>query len=266
MEGRSAAALTEAPEEVLALLPAGWPLDGGPALDLDETIESGEAPPLSLPNSSVRLTWSRSGFTAMADTWAEWIVEVGRLLTDDGVAVVGLADRRRFERLAGEAWDDSRIGMTVLDAMEESPGATIFHSEWWLGSHWGRAFGRVELLERDGDRRALLSQPVPGITAEELEQPAEGDERELSAAIANAGYLRSQVERLAKRHRHELAALREETDRELMRRSFAEADLEWAHRGAGSPATLAAAAYEGTTSWRVTRPLRALGAMVRRLR
>jgi hypothetical protein len=54
--------------------------------------------------------------------------------------------------------------------------------------------------------------------------------------------------------------------RELMRRSFADADLEWVRRGPGSPATLAAAEYEATTSWRITRPLRALGAMVRRLR
>ena len=79
-------------------------------------------------------------------------------------------------------------------------------------------------------------------------------------------YLRSQLDLLAKRHRHQLAELREETGRELMRRSFAAADLEWARRGPGSPATLAAAEYEATTSWRVTRPLRALGAMVRRLR
>jgi hypothetical protein len=266
MEGRHAAAMADVPEEVLALLPAGWPLNGGSALDLEQIIENGEAPPLSLPNASIRLTWSRSGFTAMADAWAEWIVEMARLLTDDGVALVGLAERQRFERLTGEAWDESRIGMTVVDALEETPRTAVFHSEWWLRSHWGRAFGRVELQERAGQRQALLSQSVPGITAEELEQPAESDERELSAAIANAGYLRSQVDLLSKRHRHELAELREETDRELMRRSFAEADLEWARRGAGSPATLAAAAYEATTSWRLTRPLRALGAMVRRLR
>jgi hypothetical protein len=266
MEGRPAAALTEAPEEVLALLPAGWRLDGGRALDLDETIESSEAPPLSLPNASVRLTWSRSGFTAMADAWAEWIVEVGRLLADDGVAVVGLAERQRFERLTGEAWDDSRIGMTVLDAMNEAPHTLVFHSEWWLQSHWGRAFGRIEMVERDGLRHALLSRPVAGITAEQLERPAEGDKRELAAASANASYLRSQVDLLAKRHRHQLADQREEMGRELMRRSFAAADLEWARRGPGSPATLAAAEYEATTSWRLTRPLRALGAMVRRLR
>jgi hypothetical protein len=258
--------MADAPEEVLTLLPAGWRLDGGPALDLDETIESGEAPPLSLPNASVRLTWSRSGFTAMADAWAEWIVEVGRLLTDDGIAVVGLGERERFERLTGEAWDESRIGMTVVDSLDENPRTAVFHSEWWLRSHWGRAFGRLELRERDGVRQVLLGQPLPGITAEQLERPAEGDEREVAAAVANARYLRFQLDLLTKRHRHELSELREETGRELMRRSFAAADLEWARRGPGSPATLAAAEYEATTSWRVTRPLRALGAMVRRLR
>ena len=200
----------------------------------------------------------------MGEDWAEWLLEAGRLLADDGIAVIGLAARQRFERLTGEAWDESRIGMTVLDAMRETPQAAVFHSEWWLRSHWGRAFGRLELQERDGVRQVLLSRPVPGITAEQLEQPAEGDRRELSAAIANAGLLRAQVEVLAKRHRHELTELREATDRELMRRSFVEADLEWARRGA--PAMLAAAEYEATTSWRLTRPLRALGAMVRRLR
>ena len=104
------------------------------------------------------------------------------------------------------------------------------------------------------------------MAADQLERPAEGDERELAAASANASYLRSQLDLLAKRHRHQLAEQREETDRELMRRSFAAADLEWARRGPGSPATLAAAEYEATTSWRLTRPFRALGAMVRRLR
>ena len=124
----------------------------------------------------------------------------------------------------------------------------------------------VEPSEREGLRHLVLREPVGGISAKQLGRPAEGDERELAAASANASYLRSQLDLLAKRHRHELAELREETDRELMRRSFAEADLEWARRGPGSPATLAAAEYEATTSWRLTRPLRAFGAMVRRLR
>ena len=254
------------PEHVLGFLPDGRRLHSAPALDLDEALEKGEPPPLPQPVGSFRLIWSRSAFTRLADGWAEWLVEAGRLLAEDGVAIVGLAERERFERLTGEAWDESRIGMTVLDAMEDTRQTAVFHSEWWLRSHWGRAFARVELSESEGLRHLVLREPVGGISAEQLGRPAEGDERELAAASANALYLRSQLDLLAKRHRHELSELREETDRELMRRSFAEADLEWARRGPGSPATLAAAEYEATTSWRLTRPLRALGAMVRRLR
>lgn len=265
MEGRSAPA-APGRQEFLALLPDDWRLDDDPAFDLDQAIEGAEAPPLSQPDASFRLIWSASGFTAMDEGWAEWLLEASRVLAEDGLAVVGLGGRDRFQRLTGETWDESRIGMTVLDAMNEAPQTLAFHSEWWLQSHWGRAFSRVELLERDGLRHVLLRRPVGGVTPEELERPAEGDVRELAAASANASYLRSQLELLARRHRHQLADQREEMGRELMRRSFAAADLEWARRGPGSPATLAAAAYEATTSWRLTRPLRALGAMVRRLR
>jgi SAM-dependent methyltransferase len=273
MKGRSAAPVPNTPEEVLALLPDGWRLDGGPALDLDQALENGEPPPLPLPDVSFRLIWSRSAFTRLADGWAEWLLEAARLLADDGIAVVGLADRDQFGRLTGEAWDESRIGMTTLDASDQTldssdqtPAAAVFHSEWWLRSHWGRAFARVELSEREGQRHVVLREPVGGISAEQLERPAEGDERELAAASANASYLRSQLDLLGKRHRHQLAEQREETGRELMRRSFAAADLEWVRRGPGSLAMLAGAEYEATTSWRLTRPLRALGAMVRRLR
>ena len=52
--------------------------------------------------------------------------------------------------------------------------------------------------------------------------------------------------------------------RELMRRSFAEADREWARGGGGSPAMLVAAEYEATTSWKLTKPLRAMGRLLRR--
>jgi SAM-dependent methyltransferase len=254
------------PRELLELLP-----DSGAkparALAFDQVLASRPEPPTDLPASSFDLIWSLGTFTRLVEGWAEWLLELRRLLAEEGRIVIGLADRERFERLTGEAWEESRMGMTVLDAMNESPQPVIFHSEWWLQAHWGRAFGRIELVERDGLRHALLSGPVGEEVAPELlERPAEGDKRELAAANANASHLRSQVGLLAKRHRHELVELREETDRELMRRSFAEADLEWARRGPGSPATLAAAQYEATTSWRLTRPLRALGAMIRRRR
>lgn len=258
--------MPETPEGVLPLLPDGWQLDGGSALDLDEALVDREPARVALPDASFRLIWSPSAFTRLADGWADWLLEAGRLLAEDGIAVVGLADRKHFERLTGESWDGSRIGMTVLEAMTGSPEPVVFHSDWWLQAHWGRAFARIELSEHEGRRHVLLREPLDALTPEQLERAAEGDERELASARANASYLRSQLDLLEKRHRHQLAEQREEMGRELMRRSFADADLEWVRRGPGSPATLAAAEYEATTSWRITRPLRALGAMVRRLR
>jgi hypothetical protein len=88
--------------------------------------------------------------------------------------------------------------------------------------------------------------------------------RELEAARAEAARLREELEYAEQRHRRELDELREEMSRELMRRAFAAADLDWSRRGAGSPAMLLAAEYESTTSWKITKPLRALGRMLRR--
>ncbi len=81
------------------------------------------------------------------------------------------------------------------------------------------------------------------------------EEREDQLAAA-----RAEADRL----RNELEELREDMNRELMRRSFAEADREWARGGAGSPAMLVAAEYEATTSWKLTKPLRAMGRLLRR--
>jgi SAM-dependent methyltransferase len=266
MEGRSAPGTDACPDEVLEALPDGWRPGGAAMLDLDAAHDAAEAPPLPLADASCRLVWSLAAFTAMDEGWAEWLLEARRLLADNGILVVGLGDPAFFERLTGETWDESRIGMTILSRMNGTRASAVFHSDWWLRAHWSRAFELVEISQRDGRRLALLGKPAGRISAEELQRPAEGDDRELVAALANGAYLRSQLDRLGRRHRHELEQQREEMGRELMRRSFAAADLDWARRGPGSPATLVAAEYEATTSWRLTRPLRALGAMVRRLK
>ena len=62
------------------------------------------------------------------------------------------------------------------------------------------------------------------------------DHGELAAARAEAAQLREELAELEQRHRRELDELREDMNRELMRRSFDAADREWARGGAGSPA------------------------------
>jgi SAM-dependent methyltransferase len=261
MQGPPSPADEGPPEPVLALLPDGSSA-GGPGLDFDRALEGITAPPLAFPDESFDLIWSLSSFTRIADGWAEWLLDARRLLTEGGILVVGLADGETFERLTGEVWSESRAGMTVLSGMNGAGSRVVFHSEWWLRAHWGRAFELLTIDQREGRRFVTLRKTAQGVSVAELDRPEPGDERELAAASANAAYLRAQLDRMERTHGGELDELREDVNRELMRRAYAAADLDWARRG--PLATLVAAEYEATTSWRLTKPLRAAGKILRR--
>jgi SAM-dependent methyltransferase len=265
MPGQSTPGTHACPEEIRAALPPGWSLDGAAALDLDAALADATTPPLPYPDSSFRLIWSASAFTRMDEGWAAWLLEARRLLAGDGLLVVGLAGPAEFEQLTGEPWDDSRIGMTVIAGINGTPARAVFHSEWWLHARWGRAF-EIVAIEEDPRRAAVMRRNSTSVTPADLERPGAGDQRELTAALANAALLLVQLDLLGERHRRELEDQREEMGRELMRRSLAAADREWSRRGPSSPAAQVAAVYEATTSWKLTRPLRALGAMLRRVR
>jgi hypothetical protein len=234
----------------------------GLTLDLDDALERGASPPLELSDAACELIEAPTAFTRIAEGWAEWLIELHRMLADEGRVVVGLASPADFEALAGEPWDEARIGMTVLSSINGSIGSVVFHSAWWLRAHWGRAF--EVSIESNGRRFAVLRRRKGTVGAADLERPEPGDAREIEAARANAAYLRRQLERAELRHRGEIEEQREQMSRELMRRAFAVADRDWSRRGAGSPAMLVAAEYESTTSWKITKPLRALGRILRR--
>ncbi len=133
------------------------------------------------------------------------------------------------ELLAGEPWDEDRIGMNVLhhDQAWDDGGPIVLMSDWWVREHWGRAFDVLEVEPLvHGQSWALLRKRDVQITAEELAAPGD-DPREYEAL------------------RHNLKQLRREQalDAELLRRH-----------------------YEESLSWRVTSPLRRLGARVRAAR
>jgi hypothetical protein len=229
-------------------------------LDFDSVLADGAHPPLSVPDGSVEEIRALTAFTHLVERWADWLLELRRLLADDGRLMVWLTPRERFEELTGSDWDESRIGMTVVSALNGPGRRIVFHSEWWLRAHWGRAFELLPVEETEGGRLVTLRKRPGDITPDDLERPEPGEGRELTAAQANALYLGEQLDRAAYRHHRE----REEMDRELMRRSFAAADADWARGGPGSPAALVSAEYEATTSWRLTKPLRQLGRLLRR--
>lgn len=212
------------------------------------------------PDDSVEEIRAPRAFTRLVGDWAEWLLELRRVLSADGRLLVGLASPERFEELTGSEWDESRIGMTVVSAFDGPGRREVFHSEWWLRAHWGRAFEVLSIDEADAGRTVVLTKLHSSVTAEDLERPEPDERRELDAARANAAYLGDQVERA----RRELEEQREEMSRELMRRSFDAAHAEWAQGGPGSPAAAVAAQYEATTSWKLTKPLRSLGRLLRR--
>jgi hypothetical protein len=233
-------------------------------LDFDAALAEVTQPPLPYADGSFDEIRALEAFTRLTGDWADWLLELRRLLADDGQLVVGLADPSAFESLSGEPWEESRVGMTILSALNGARGSVVFHSEWWVRAHWGRAFEIHAIEERDGRRLVVLRRSAAAVSVADLQRPEPGEDRELEAARANAAYLRAQLERSQRNHRAQLDELREEMNRELMRRAFAAADLEWSRRGPGSPAMVVAAEYEATTSWRITKPLRALGRMLRR--
>jgi SAM-dependent methyltransferase len=217
---------------------------------------SGTEPPLDRPDGLFDLIWAISVFTHLTDSWSRWMAELHRLLADDGLLIVTYMGEALSEELGAGEWDEDRVGMNVLFAWQDWDlgGPFVFHSDWWVRAHWGRAFEFVAVDrspavegELSRHRWALLRKlPVP-VTAAELEAPEPGEPRELEAIRHNLEQVQAEARRIADERGH-LRRRVGELD-ELVDRLNAGIDG-WERR---------VAEYESSLSWRVTRPLRALG-------
>jgi SAM-dependent methyltransferase len=178
------------------------------------------APPLPL-DPGFDLIWAISVFTHLTDTSLAWLLELHRLLAPGGLLVATYMGRWHSELLAGEPWDEDRIGMNVLrhDQDWDEGGPMVLMSDWWVRAHWGRAFDvlRVE-PQVHGQSWALLRRREVQLTVADLERP-EDDPREVAALRHNLRQVQRELEGRAREVRRE---------------------------------------YEGSRSWRLTRPLRRL--------
>ena len=184
-------------------------------------------PALPFEDDSLDLIYAISVFSHLADGWSEWLAELHRCLSPDGYLMVTLLGESASETIAGEPWDPDRVGMNVL--YPEQPwdrgGPMVFISRWWLEARWGRAFELADyvtaVLPIHQDWAVLRKKPVEA-TAALFDEPEPGEPREVEAL------------------RHNVSQLR----RELR----AQEDERSAYR----------AGVEGSLSWRMTRPLRAV--------
>lgn len=168
---------------------------------------NGEEPPLPLETASLDLIWAISVFTHISDHWAAWLVELHRLLREDGLLIAtilgpGLSEEwapampdptvGRSGRILAEA---DRTGMNVLHHGRswDQGGPAVFLSGWWIEEHWGRAFEILTLREEGfaafpgwRGQGVLLARKRPAdITVEELERVDPADEREIEALRHN---------------------------------------------------------------------------------
>jgi SAM-dependent methyltransferase len=113
--------------------------------------KSAHGPPLGLEPGSFDLIWAISVFTHLPQMSSlPWLLELHRLLKPDGLLIATYYGRWNSEFLAGEVWDDNKVGMNVLHHNQgwDQGGPVTLMSEWWVRAHWGRAFEILDQLPR----------------------------------------------------------------------------------------------------------------------
>jgi len=144
-----------------------------------------EKPPLDAPDGRFDLVLAMSVCTHLTDYSLAWLAELHRVLAEDGLLIASFLGREAYGAYADGSWDDADIGMNIVHYGQswDLGGPTVFHSEWWLREHWGRAFEIVSLRDgrAPGDHDIVLLRRRAGpASAEELEKSSD-DPRELSA-------------------------------------------------------------------------------------
>jgi SAM-dependent methyltransferase len=153
-----------------------------------------EEPGLPHGDGELDLVWAASVFTHLTDHWAGWLAELQRVLAPGGLLIASFLGRNMGERFLGPPWEEDRVGMLTIarDVPWDAGGPAVFHSEWWLRAHWGRAFEFITLDHRPDDPDShgwmLLRARPEQVSPAELQRPAD-DPRELDA-------LQLQIERL----------------------------------------------------------------------
>jgi SAM-dependent methyltransferase len=222
-------------------------------------FENNETPSLPQPDEFFDLVYAFSVFTHLTDHWAGWLLELHRVLKPDGLLFATFLNEGLWPDFGRGAWEEDRVGMNVIKKWNpwQSGGPIVFHSEWWIREHWGRVFD-ILFLERHDPAEApqeqgaaLLRRRPVQLGSADLERSS-NDARELAAAQHNveqlhqeAGELFAQLSQVTEAHEalaQNLESLRTEVER-------LQAEL---------------AVIARSRSWRLTAPLRAAAAFLRR--
>jgi SAM-dependent methyltransferase len=177
-----------------------------------------EEPGLPTEDDYFDVAWAMSVFTHLTDHWAGWLLELHRVLKPGGHLITTFLGSNIAKEQLDEPWKEDRVGMNVVGAGRPwaEGGPSVFHSQWWLRAHWGRAFEIVELEPNElypGTQGLIVMRKRPvQLTVADLERPDPEDPRETAALRHNLrqlhaedGRVRDQL-RIISRHASELEA------------------------------------------------------------
>ena len=152
-------------------------------------------PPLPFPDDHFDLVTAFSVFTHITTYWAEWMLELqrgdqaGRLRRS--VTVLGDAMSRD---LTPVPWDEDATAMNCFGfGPHVRRFALVLHSEWWIRTHWGRAFEIHKVRLSEKLRRRARQRPRRGpdeprdvsLSVEDLWRMEPGEDRYARAWIQN---------------------------------------------------------------------------------
>jgi SAM-dependent methyltransferase len=169
-------------------------------------VVNGEVPPLPFPDGKFDLIYAISVFTHISTHWPAWLLELDRVLTPGGRAIVTIMSEGMCEAVSGEAWDERNIGMNVYEEGQDwsHGGPMVLHSRWWIEEHWGRLF-EIERLQprafygdlggprQDDQGVVVLRKASKTATVEELERIDISQAREAPALYHDLLHLRAEV-------------------------------------------------------------------------
>jgi SAM-dependent methyltransferase len=188
--------------------------------------------PMPHPEGHFDLIYAISVFTHITHEWSAWLLELHRILKPEGLLLATFCGPEFWGKSLGRPPDENGLGMCVqglgqrLD--DNTSGARVLHSPWWLRSHWGRAFEILSLRSsgfaggRPGHGFVVGRKKGVSLTRDDLERPDPEDPRELEAQRQQLLVLET-----------EAVEMREEWDRERARNAVVRKalDLVLAFRG-----------------------------------
>lgn len=107
-----------------------------------------DRPPLPLEGDSIDLVVSLSVFTHIPDYWAEWLLELRRILKPNGAALLSYQGAQMYQESLGDPEDLRSAGFVVdgRDNTWDQGGPQVYQSDEWIQSNWSTPGLAVEAV------------------------------------------------------------------------------------------------------------------------